>query len=165
MTQPRNHTLGVHQFAALGVVICWLLFSAGTGVAQVSMKPEPLVIITSTGEHTFEVDIAASRAEQTRGLMFRRSLTPAYGMLFVYPKAQYVSMWMRNTYVSLDMIFIRADGRVHRIESATEPLSERIIESGERVSAVLEVVAGAARNIKLKAGDQVRHSHFNNTSR
>ena len=162
MTSIRNHIREVHHFAAFAVVFVLLVFSAGTGGAQESTKREPLVIITSTGEHKFEVEIAASRTEQARGLMFRRSLASEHGMLFVYPKTQYVSMWMRNTYISLDMIFIRADGRVHRIERATQPLSDRIIESGERIKAVLELVAGAAGKIKLKTGDQVRHSRFNN---
>ncbi len=123
------------------------------------------MIVTSSGEHKFEVEIAASRSEQARGLMFRRSMAREHGMLFIYPKPQYVSMWMRNTYISLDMIFIRSDGRVHRIEANTQPLSERIIESGGRVSAVLELVAGAARKIKLRAGDQVRHTRFKSQSR
>jgi hypothetical protein len=81
-------------------------------------------------------------------------------MLFIYNDAQYVSMWMRNTYISLDMVFILPDGRVHRIETMTEPHSERIIESGDRISAALELLAGTAARIGLKAGDKVLHPHF-----
>ena len=147
------------------MVCCMLLFSTGPGAAQQSIAREPVVIVTTSGAHNFAVEIAASRSEQARGLMFRRSLAPEHGMLFLYSKPQYVSMWMRNTYVSLDMIFIRADGRVHRIEANTEPLSERIIESGEKISAVLELVAGTARRIELRAGDLVRHSRFKSQSR
>lgn len=69
-------------------------------------------------------------------------------------------MWMRNTYVSLDMVFIRADGVVHRIEANTEPLSERIIASQGPVTAVLELAAGSAEKLKLKLGDRVLHSMF-----
>ncbi len=85
---------------------------------------------------------------------------PREGMLFVYDEKQYVSMWMRNTYISLDMIFIRDDGKVHRVEALTEPLSERIIESGDKISGVLEVVGGTADKLNLKPGDVVRHSAF-----
>jgi uncharacterized protein len=81
-------------------------------------------------------------------------------MLFPFDAPHEIKMWMRNTYVSLDMVFIRADGVVHRIESRTEPLSERIISSNGPVTAVLELAAGAAGRLDLKAGDHVRHSHF-----
>ncbi len=90
---------------------------------------------------------------------------PREGMLFIYDEKQYVSMWMRNTYISLDMIFIRADGKVHRVEALTEPLSERIIESGDKILAVLEVVGGTAAKLNLKSGDVVRHSAFKRPGR
>lgn len=133
--------------------------------AQETVKREPLTIVTATGEHGFDAEIAATRAEQSRGLMYRRSMDPAHGMLFTYDDAQYVSMWMRNTYISLDMVFILPDGRVHRVESMTEPHSERIIESGERIGAVLELLAGTAARINLKAGDKVQHPHFKPASK
>jgi uncharacterized membrane protein (UPF0127 family) len=98
-------------------------------------------------------------------LMFRTSLPEQTGMLFPFDAPQEVSMWMRNTYVSLDMIFIRADGVVHRIESRTEPLSERVITSGGPVTAVLELAAGVAARLDLKPGDRVRHPHFGTATR
>lgn len=137
---------------------------AHSGVfAQEPAKRKPLTLVTETGVHKFDVEIASTRAEQSKGLMFRRSMNPAHGMLFVYSDAQFVSMWMRNTYISLDMVFILPDGRVHRVEQMTEPHSERIIESGDRISAVLELLAGTASRIKLKSGDKVQHPHFNQT--
>jgi hypothetical protein len=69
-------------------------------------------------------------------------------------------MWMRNTYVPLDMVFIRADGTVHRIAEMTEPHSEEIISSNGPVGAVLEIAGGSARKLGLKPGDTVRHRHF-----
>lgn len=92
--------------------------------------------------------------------MFRRSIGNRQGMLFVHPEPRLVTMWMRNTYIPLDMIFIRADGRIHRIEAETEPLSERIIDSGDRVTAVLEIAGGLASKLHIKPGDIVRHPHF-----
>lgn len=128
--------------------------------AQDPPRKERLVITTSSGNHTFDVEVAKSREQQSRGLMFRRKLGPHDGMLFVHEKPQYVTMWMRNTYIPLDMIFILPDGKVHRIEPSAEPLSERIIDSGEKVTAVLEVAGGTADKIGLKPGDTVRHAHF-----
>lgn len=128
--------------------------------AQETQKRDPLELITSTGKHKFEVEIASTRDQQSRGLMFRRSMEPHHGMLFIYKEVQYVSMWMRNTYISLDMVFILPNGKVHRIEASTEPLSERIIESGNRILAVLELIGGTAAKINLKPGDMVRHPVF-----
>jgi len=121
---------------------------------------DTLTLVTSSGEYKFNVEVAATRDQQARGLMFRRSMGAREGMLFIYDEKQYVSMWMRNTYISLDMIFIRADGKVHRVEALTEPLSERIIESGDKISGVLEVVGGTAAKLNLKPGDVVRHGAF-----
>ena len=137
-----------------------ILFGIRPAAAQEGTKREQLVITTSTGEHKFEIEIAATREEQARGLMFRRSMAPDKGMLFIYPETQYVSMWMRNTYISLDMVFILPSGIVHRIERRTEPHSERVIESGVLIGAVLELIAGTADRIKLKAGDKVRNPFF-----
>ena len=92
--------------------------------------------------------------------MYRRSLAPDRGMLFDFAKVEPVSMWMQNTYVSLDMLFIRPNGTIARIAADTEPLSTRIIPSGEPVLAVLEVVAGTARRLGIRPEDRVEHPLF-----
>lgn len=143
------------------VLLLALVLPASWGAAsQDGLRREPLVVETSSGKHTFQVEIARSREEKSRGLMFRRSLGKREGMLFVHNEPELVTMWMRNTFIPLDMIFIRADGRVHRVEARTEPHSERVIASGERVAGVLEIAGGTAAEIGLKAGDLVRHTHF-----
>jgi uncharacterized membrane protein (UPF0127 family) len=81
-------------------------------------------------------------------------------MLFDFSPEQQVSMWMKNTYISLDMIFIRADGRILRIAENTEPLSTKIISSGGLAKGVLEVIAGTAQKYGIKPGDQVAHPLF-----
>ena len=81
-------------------------------------------------------------------------------MLFPHKEPRELTMWMRNTYIPLDMVFIRADGTVHRIEAKTEPLSDRIISSKGPVSAVLEIAGGNADRLGLKPGDKVRHPAF-----
>lgn len=131
-----------------------------SAIAQSAPEKEPLVVTTDSGKHEFDVEVAKTREQQARGLMFRRSLGARNGMLFVHDEPQFLSMWMRNTYIPLDMIFIRADGKVHRIEAFAEPHSERIIGSGEKVTAVLELEGGTAARIGLKPGDTVEHPHF-----
>jgi uncharacterized membrane protein (UPF0127 family) len=92
--------------------------------------------------------------------MFRTDLADNQGMLFPYSDARELSMWMRNTYIPLDMLFIRPDGVIHRIEARAEPMSEHVINSDGPVSAVLELAGGAAERLGLKPGDRVRHPAF-----
>jgi|SRR5215469_9246932 len=114
-----------------------------------------LEIATKSGVRVFSVELAVTDAEREKGLMFRKEVPDGYGMLFDFKKDQQVTMWMKNTYVSLDMIFIRNDGRIARIAESTEPESERIIPSGAPVRAVLEVVAGTAKKLGIAPGDKV----------
>ncbi|WP_375459414.1 DUF192 domain-containing protein [uncultured Enterovirga sp.] len=121
---------------------------------------ERLVVVTKAGPQPFQVEVARTDADRAQGLMYRRSLAPDRGMLFDFARVEPVSMWMQNTYVSLDMLFIRPDGSIARIAQDTEPLSTRAIPSGEPVLAVLELVAGTARRVGIKAGDRVEHPLF-----
>jgi uncharacterized membrane protein (UPF0127 family) len=122
---------------------------------------QPLEIVTRNGVHVFSVEMATTEEEKTTGLMYRKELPDGKGMLFDFSPEQQVSMWMKNTYVSLDMIFIRADGRILRIAENTEPLSTKIISSGGLAKGVLEVVAGTAQKYGIQAGDRVAHPLFN----
>jgi uncharacterized membrane protein (UPF0127 family) len=130
------------------------------GAPASSAATEPLEIVTRTGVHVFEVELAVTPDERSKGLMFRRELPQGRGMLFDFGAEGPVAMWMRNTYVSLDMIFIRGDGRIARIAENTTPLSEETIPSGAAVKAVLEVVAGTAKRLGITAGDRVAHRIF-----
>lgn len=114
-----------------------------------------LVLKTDSGPHSFNIEIATTNGERALGLMYRRELPEDAGMLFLYDPPQPITMWMRNTILPLDMIFISTDGKVHRIESHTEPFSTEVISSDGTVQGVLEVNAGAAAKIGLKAGDEV----------
>lgn len=121
---------------------------------------EPLTIVTATGRHAFAVEVMRTEAGRARGLMERRYLPPERGMLFDFKTSEPVTMWMQNTYISLDMLFIRADGTIARIAENTEPLSTRLVPSGGPVLSVLELNAGAAARIGAKPGDKVEHSLF-----
>lgn len=128
--------------------------------ATATAQEERLELVTASGVHALDVEIASTPEKQALGLMYRTSLPDTKGMLFPHRKPTELSMWMRNTYIPLDMVFIRADGTVHRIEAKTEPFSERIISSQGPVSAVLEIAGGAAERMGLKPGDKVRHAYF-----
>ena len=117
-------------------------------------------IQTENGVCRLSVEIADSPETQARGLMYRQKLAPNTGMLFLYAGPREITMWMRNTYISLDMVFIKNDGRVSRIARHTEPFSEALINSGGNVTAVLEIAAGEGERLGIKVGDVVTHSHF-----
>jgi uncharacterized membrane protein (UPF0127 family) len=148
--------------AAVVGYVQWQKPSQGAAAATAE---DHLVLITATGPKALDIEVATTPEQQALGLMFRTSLADNKGMLFPYREARELTMWMKNTYIPLDMVFIRADGTVSRIEVKAEPLSERVIYSGAPVTAVLELAGGAAERLGLKPGDQVRHPHFGNAVR
>jgi uncharacterized protein len=110
--------------------------------------------------HKIDVWVADNDARRARGLMFVEQLAEGTGMLFVYPEPQPVSMWMKNTRLSLDMLFVSADGRVQRVVENTTPMSLDTISSGGTVLGVIELKAGSAARMKIRAGAQVIHPAF-----
>ena len=114
----------------------------------------PLTIHSANGTHRFTVDVARTVEQQEKGLMFVRSLGPNRGMIFPYDPPQFVSFWMKNTLIPLDMIFIRADGKIARIATA-KPLDETSVPSGDTVVAVLEIRGGRSAQLGIRAGDRV----------
>jgi uncharacterized membrane protein (UPF0127 family) len=144
----------VHVFTFILLV----LFSGAS--APRAQDLQTVEIATKSGVHVFAVELANTDEKRTRGLMDRKELPEGRGMLFDFQRDQEVSMWMQNTFIPLDMIFIRADGRVHRIAENTEPHSTRIISSGGQVRAVLEVIGGTARKFGIAPGDRVGHPMF-----
>jgi uncharacterized protein len=121
---------------------------------------ENLEIVTASGVIPFSVEVMRTSEELQRGLMFRKDLPEGRGMLFDFEPEQNVSMWMKNTLIPLDMIFIKSDGRILRIAENTEVQSEKIIPSGGPVRGVLEVIAGTAKRLGIKPGDRVAHPMF-----
>ena len=121
---------------------------------------KPLEIVTRNGVQVFSVEMATTAEEKETGLMYRKELADGKGMLFDFNPEQEISMWMKNTYVSLDMIFISANGRILRIAENTEPLSTKIISSRGPARAVLEVVAGTVQKYGIRVGDRVGHPLF-----
>jgi uncharacterized membrane protein (UPF0127 family) len=122
--------------------------------AQTGLEQIPLTIHSANGVHRFTVEVARTPEQQERGLMFVRSLAGDRGMIFPYDPPQEVAFWMRNTLIPLDMVFIRADGRIARVATA-KPLDETPVPSGEAAAAVLEIRGGRAAELGIKAGDKV----------
>lgn len=136
-----------------------ILAMADAGFAA-SASEGHLEIRTATGSHGFDIEVMRSEAELEKGLMFRRQMDADKGMLFDFGAPQQVSMWMKNTYLPLDMVFIARNGAVVAVKQNAEPMSEAIISSGRPVTGVLELNAGTAKRIGLKVGDEVRHPMF-----
>jgi len=140
----------------------FVLVGVVTFVAPVWPAGKQTVEIASkSGVHVFSVEIADNDAERARGLMYRKEMPEGQGMLFDFHREQEVSFWMQNTYIPLDMVFIRADGRILRIAENTEPLSTKLIPSGGPVRAVLEVIGGTTRKLGIAPGDRVASPIFN----
>jgi len=137
------------------------LFVAAGSAASAADKTSTLEIVAKNGVHSFTVELADTDETRASGLMYRKSLPEGRGMLFDFKQEQPVSFWMHNTYIPLDMIFIRADGRILRIAENTEPLSDRLVPSGGPVQGVLEVIGGTARKLGIAPGDRVAHPIFN----
>ena len=152
----RRARARVWMFVAAAVVLYAI---AGHGARAASVQT--LEIATKSGVQVFSVEMATTEQEKETGLMYRKELADGKGMLFDFSPAQEVSMWMKNTYIPLDMIFIRADGRILRIAENTEPLSTKIISSRGLARGVLEVIAGTAKKYGIEPGDRVAHPLFN----
>jgi uncharacterized protein len=121
---------------------------------------DTIEIVSATGVHPFSVELATNDAERERGLMYRKSLPEGHGMLFDFGYPQPTAFWMHNTYISLDIIFIAADGRIVRVAENAKPMDDTLIPSGGLVRGVLEVSGGTARKLGIKAGDKVTGSFF-----
>lgn len=114
-----------------------------------SFEKDVLVIVARDACYRFDIYLALDERQQRRGLMFVREMPARTGMLFVYRDENYLSMWMKNTFISLDMVFARRDGSISNIESDTVPLSEKSVVSIEPVNFVLELNAGTARDLSI----------------
>ncbi len=132
---------------------------------QPELPREKLVIVTRDGaSHPFNVEMAISENQQTVGEMFRTQERPDGGMLFDWGFARPSQMWMRNTLIPLDMIFINPDGTIRAIAENTVPRSLAVIDSHGPVRATLEVIAGTTAKLNIRVGDAVHQRIFGNAS-
>jgi uncharacterized membrane protein (UPF0127 family) len=137
-------------------------FSVGADLQQ--FPTSELTIISASGLHRFKVELARTPAQMTQGLMFRTGLAPDAGMLFEYQQPTAATMWMRNTLIPLDMLFVDAQGRIVNIHERAVPQSLDVIAAAEPVRAVIELNGGTAARLGIEPGDRVIHPIFRNTS-
>lgn len=119
-----------------------------------------LSIQTHDGIYTFNVEIARSEQQRARGLMYRKGMKAHEGMLFLFEADQMVSMWMKNTYIPLDIIFINKEGGIVHIAKSTVPHSLDVISSRMPVISALEVNGGVTKRLNITIGDRINHAFF-----
>ncbi len=145
----------------LAIVALSLTFVAAAARAQApTFERDRLAIETAGGAQQFAVELAVTSEQRQQGLMFRQRLPADAGMLFLYPAARPVSMWMKNTLIPLDMLFIGDDGRILQIAERAIPGSTATISSMQPARAVLELNGGTAARLKIQVGDRVLYRTF-----
>jgi hypothetical protein len=142
---------------ALAILLALAAGSPDTRADEVRFERSELAIATARGEHRFRVELALESAQRERGLQHRPFLAEDAGMLFVFDQPGTVNMWMLNTLIPLDMIFIGADGRIVNIAERTRPKSLDVIPSAGPALAVLEVLGGTSSRLGIRPGDRVNH--------
>jgi uncharacterized membrane protein (UPF0127 family) len=154
--------------AARALLAAGLMIAASAALAQ-GAAPEPLsafpqsllAIRTDAGKVVnFKIWEADSPKREEQGMMFIREMDEHTGMLFMFPENQRVRMWMKNTYVSLDLLFLNAQGKIDYIAARATPESEAIIGPPTPEYAVLELKGGACEQFGIKVGDKVLHKNF-----
>jgi uncharacterized protein len=137
--------------------------SATLARAQLAEFPSaPLTIVTQNGPRKFTVEIATTPAQLEQGLMFRRSLAPDAGMLFDFQTTMLATMWMKNTLIPLDMLFVDTTGHIVNIHERAVPASLATIAAAAPVRAVIELNGGTAARLGIKPGDRVIFPIFGN---
>lgn len=161
LTVSRRDSGRYAAWLALAVVLFTSHLPASAAEPQVLEKSE---LVLESGERTlsFQVELAQEPEERRIGLMHRREMAADHGMLFDFGRSAPVSMWMRNTYIPLDMLFIAEDGEIVNIAHDTVPHSEAILSSAGPVRFVLEVPAGTSRLLGVEPGDIARHPAIGN---
>lgn len=124
--------------------------------------PEPVAVESEDARHVFSAELATTPEQMARGLMWRESLGPDSGMLFHYATPQRSAMWMENTLIDLDLLFIEPDGRIFKIIAYAQGGSRRALAADTEISGVLEIPAGRAFELGIRPGDTVQHAFFGN---
>ena len=144
--------------AVLALFFCFSL----SACAQETFDTQPLTIVTGDGKsHAFTVELALTPRQREQGLMNRREMADDKGMLFAFGETRQVFMWMKNTYIPLDMLFIARDGKVRAIKENAEPLSEAIIDSQGPIDYVLELNGGTVKRLGIHVGNRIENQLVN----
>lgn len=156
----KRQCAGIMKQTILCVVAAILLIIYGAnGFSSQGSGQKPLIIKTQSGaEHAFYIEVARTPDEQEKGLMFRKTLPADAGMLFYFGHDRFIEMWMRNTLISLDMLFISREGTIVKIAKNAVPHSLDRITSGKPIIAVLELNGGTSDRLSLTEGDKVQYA-------
>ncbi|MFB9952099.1 DUF192 domain-containing protein [Rhizobium puerariae] len=134
----------------------FLLLVGGAVAQEMTFPRDELSIRTAGGQaYKFSIELAVTDAQRQHGLMYRKEMAPDHGMLFDFGQPRRVSMWMENTVLALDMLFIQGDGTISHIRENAVPFSRDIIDSQGPVKFVLEINAGRAKALGIAVGDKV----------
>jgi uncharacterized membrane protein (UPF0127 family) len=162
MTSPARLRYALVSCLMLG--LAWLALVAAPAAAQqglATFERGSLTLVSADGtERAFDIELALTPQQQSQGLMYRQSLAPDAGMLFIYRPTRLVTMWMKNTVIPLDMLFIAEDGEVVKVVERAVPFSLATISSGEPVRAVLEINGGTVKRLEIRPGDRIVHPAF-----
>jgi len=123
-------------------------------------EPVPLTVVSEDGSHTFSIERAITLDQQARGMMFRETMDPDSGMLFEFEEPKIATIWMKNTSIPLDIIFVRSNGKILKIEHMAQPYKLRSASSEAVVAAVLELQGGRSKELGIMPGDTVQHAFF-----
>jgi uncharacterized membrane protein (UPF0127 family) len=144
-------------------VLLLLALATGAAAEPISLLPtENIIVDTKTGPQTFTVEIAADPKSQQRGLMYRSRMAADAGMLFDFHSPQYVSFWMENTFIPLDMLFVRKDGSIANIRENAVPFSRESIPSTDEVQLVIEINGGLSKTLGIAPGQKVHAAELHN---
>ena len=149
------------------LIVLALLANAMSGAGRAQAQDyatATVTIVSASGPHAFTVELAETPAQMEQGLMFRSELAPDAGMLFDFKTPTVATMWMRNTLIPLDMLFVGGDGRIVNIHERAIPQSDAIISAAAPVRVVIEVNGGTAARLGIKPGDRVTGSIFGSGS-
>lgn len=156
-TESRNFPGLRFAAAILTGLLFWLALPVSGMANTLPTDRDPIIVETRSGPVKFSVELALTPADRSTGLMNRQSMPATHGMLFRFDRTRQVLMWMKNTPLPLDMVFINEAGVVAGIAADTTPFSEAIVPSPGPVRYVLELNAGTAAHTGIRAGDKVRH--------
>ena len=144
----------------IALVGCLFILESPYAVSDTTFPQSEILIVSRSGEHKFVVDVATTMAQRQMGLMYRKKMARNSGMMFDFGEEQLIAMWMKNTLIPLDMLFVDKTGKILQIERATTPLSLETIAGRRPAMSVIELNAGLTTELGISEGDQVMHNIF-----
>ena len=160
MKNNGHEQMNKHPFISFCLFLMIGLIGIGEAQASESFRLSSLDIRSGDRVHSFTIEIAETTSQRSQGLQYRKVMASDHGMLFDFKKSVPVTMWMKNTSISLDILFISKQGIIVNIARNTKPYSLGYINAAGRVKGALELLAGTTNRLNIKAGDTIIHPLF-----